>query len=51
MGYSALKQLEMAKKLDSSVAVLQWRDWKWQMKHAIRDIPTFERLTGMRIQR
>ncbi len=47
MGNFALKQLEMAKKLDSSVAVLQWRDWKWQMKHAIRDIPTFERLLGI----
>src|SRR5512147_1756503 len=47
MGNLALKQLELAKKLDSSVAVLHWRDWKWQMKHTIRDIPTFERLTGL----
>ncbi|OPY26191.1 MAG: L-lysine 2,3-aminomutase [Methanocella sp. PtaU1.Bin125] len=47
MGYLALKQLEMAKKLDSSVALLQWKDWKWQMGHAIRDIRTFERLTGV----
>jgi lysine 2,3-aminomutase len=47
MGNLALQQLEMAKKLDSSVAVLQWRDWKWQMRHAITDISTFERLLGI----
>jgi lysine 2,3-aminomutase len=51
MGSLALKQLDMAKKLDSSVAVLQWRDWKWQMKHAIRDIPTFERMLGIEFSR
>jgi lysine 2,3-aminomutase len=37
----------MAKKLDSSVAAFQWRDWKWQMKNSIRDIATFERLAGI----
>jgi lysine-2,3-aminomutase len=48
MGSLALKQIEMAKKLDSSVVSSQWNDWKWQMRHAIRDIPTFERLFGMK---
>jgi lysine 2,3-aminomutase len=47
MGSLALKQLEIAKKLDSSVATLHWKDWKWQMMHTIRDISTFQRLTGV----
>jgi lysine 2,3-aminomutase len=43
-----LKQVEIARKIDSSSAVVQWNDWKWQVKHAIKDIKTFERLLGIR---
>lgn len=43
-----LKQVEIASKIDSAAAIVQWNDWKWQMKHAITDIPTFERLLGIR---
>ena len=25
-----------------------WTDWRWHLKHAIRDIPTVERLLGIR---
>jgi len=25
----------------------QWTDWKWQIKHSIRDIDTFEKLLGI----
>ena len=28
-------------------AARQWRDWRWQMRHCVRDIPTFERLLGV----
>lgn len=24
----------------------RWRDWQWQLKHAIKDVETFERLLG-----
>jgi lysine 2,3-aminomutase len=43
-----LKQVEIAKKIDSAAAIKQWNDWKWQIKHAIRDISTFEKLLGTR---
>lgn len=26
-----------------------WRDWKWQIKHSIRDLDTFERLLDIRL--
>jgi lysine 2,3-aminomutase len=26
-----------------------WNDWKWQLKHCIKDLDTFERLTGTRL--
>ncbi len=43
-----LKQVEIAKKIDSAAAIIQWNDWKWQIKHAVKDISTFERLLSMR---
>lgn len=48
MGNTMLKQVELAGRIDSAAAVIRWNDWKWQVKNAIRDIPTFERLTGTR---
>ena len=27
----------------------QWRDWRWQLRHAIRDIDTFEQSLGVRL--
>ncbi|MBW2731635.1 MAG: lysine 2,3-aminomutase [Deltaproteobacteria bacterium] len=32
-----------------SEAVARWRDWKWQLKHAITTIEAFERVLGVRI--
>lgn len=29
--------------------VSRWRDWKWQLKHCIRDLDTFEELLGIRL--
>jgi lysine 2,3-aminomutase len=48
MGNLMLKQVEIANRIDSAAAILQWNDWKWQVNHAIRDIPTFEKLLGIR---
>ncbi len=28
-----------------------WRDWRWQLRHAIRDISTVEQVLGIRFQR
>ena len=27
----------------------RWRDWKWQMRHCVRDLDTFENLLGMKL--
>ncbi|MBD3220444.1 lysine 2,3-aminomutase [bacterium] len=41
------RQLELASKISEDAAARQWRDWKWQMRHCIRDIKTFEDLLGV----
>ncbi|BAI61991.1 L-lysine 2,3-aminomutase [Methanocella paludicola SANAE] len=46
-----IKQVGLAKKIDPGAAVRQWNDWKWQMRHAVRDIPSFEELTGVHFNR
>ncbi len=28
----------------------QWADWKWQIKHSIKDIDTFEKLLGIKFE-
>jgi lysine 2,3-aminomutase len=48
MGNLLIKQVEIAKKIDSAAAIRQWNDWKWQIKHAIKDITTFEKLLDTR---
>ncbi len=39
---------DLAERLDVKDGLNLWRDWKWQIKHSIRDIPTFEKLLGIR---
>ena len=34
--------------IDDADATL-WRDWKWQLKHSIRDLDTFEELLNIRL--
>ncbi len=41
------KQQDIAQKLDNKAEISQWKDWKWQLKHAIRNIATFTQLTGI----
>jgi lysine 2,3-aminomutase len=41
------KQRRIAEGLDCGAKLSQWKDWRWQLAHSIRDIPTFERLTGI----
>lgn len=38
------KQEDILHSIDDNAAVSQWRDWKWQMRHSVRDIDTFEAL-------
>lgn len=48
MGSLSSRQLELASKISTEAAATQWRDWRWQLKHTIRDINTFEELLGVR---
>ena len=41
-------QQEIAKKISSTAEKTNWKDWKWQLKHSIRDIETFEKLLGIK---
>lgn len=36
---------------DSDTAPDYWKDWRWQMRHAIRDLSTFEQVLGIRFER
>lgn len=48
MGIYTNEQKEIAGKISNRVNVSSWRDWKWQISHSIKDISTFENLTGIR---
>ena len=41
------RQQKLAEKIDSEVIKKNWKDWKWQMKHLIKDIDTFQKVTGI----
>ena len=42
------EQQAIANKIDISSKISNWKDWRWQLKHAIRSIDKFEYLTGIR---
>lgn len=44
------KQQEIAEKISPTAQISNWNDWKWQLRHSIRDIPTFEKLTGAKFE-
>jgi len=41
------KQKLIAKQIDEDAAYSQWKDWKWQLKHSVKDIETFEKLLNV----
>ena len=41
-------QQELADKIDSGLSRSGWKDWRWQLRHAIRSLDKFEHLTGIR---
>lgn len=45
------KQQEIAEKINPKAIISNWKDWKWQLKNSIKDIPTFERLTGIKFEK
>lgn len=41
-------QQAIAERIETEVPKSQWKDWKWQMKHRVQDIDTFEKLLGIK---
>ncbi len=35
--------------IDTSMGQSHWQDWKWQLKHCIRDLDTFEKLLDIKL--
>ncbi|MBC8208293.1 MAG: lysine 2,3-aminomutase [Desulfobulbaceae bacterium] len=44
----SLQQKEILEEIDGS-SVSKWKDWKWQIKHCIKDLKTFETLLKVRL--
>ena len=43
------KQKHIIETIDVATTTAHWRDWKWQMKHCIRDLDTFQKLLGIEL--
>ncbi|MFP4548831.1 MAG: lysine 2,3-aminomutase [Fidelibacterota bacterium] len=41
------RQKKLAQNIDPEVIKKNWQDWKWQMKHLIKDIDTFQKVIGI----
>lgn len=42
------KQQRIARNIEKGMEVKKWKDWKWQIRNTVKDIATFEKLTGIR---
>ncbi|HOP40777.1 MAG TPA: lysine 2,3-aminomutase [Geobacteraceae bacterium] len=42
------EQKKIANKISDNFQSSSWRDWKWHIKHSVRDINTFEYLLGIK---
>jgi lysine 2,3-aminomutase len=43
------KQKHIIETIDIATTTAHWRDWKWQLKHCIRDLDTFQKLLGIEL--
>lgn len=48
--YNKTQQI-IAEKIDSDTNISYWKDWKWQLRHSIKTIDQFEKLTGIRFDK
>lgn len=44
----SIKQKEIIKRIEGGTEK-KWTDWKWQLKHAVKDLITFEKLIGRKV--
>lgn len=42
------KQKQILKEIDTTQKG-NWKDWRWQVKHCIRDLETFEQLLDIKL--
>jgi lysine 2,3-aminomutase len=45
------RQKSIQDSLDSGSTLKKWRDWKWQIRHSIRDIDMVESLLGIKLEK
>jgi lysine 2,3-aminomutase len=43
-------QKEIARRIENTSGISNWKNWKWQLKHAIKSLDKFEHLSGIRFQ-
>ncbi|HDT14618.1 MAG TPA: lysine 2,3-aminomutase [Firmicutes bacterium] len=43
------RQKEIADIIGNDVTTANWRDWKWQLKHSIRDLETLEKVLDIKL--
>ncbi|MDX9759923.1 MAG: lysine 2,3-aminomutase [Bacteroidota bacterium] len=55
MSITNIRARRIAERIDTGEtagdALARWKDWRWQLRHAIRDISTFEYLLGVEFTR
>lgn len=44
--YNSVQQ-KIAEKINPKSKISDWKDWKWQVRHTVRDIKTFEKISGI----
>ena len=42
-------QKQIINAIDDNASAQQWRNWKWQLQHCVRDLDTFERLLNVKL--
>ncbi|RNA65137.1 lysine 2,3-aminomutase [Prosthecochloris sp. ZM_2] len=42
-------QEQIINSIDDKANLSNWKDWKWQMRHSVRDLDTFETLLGIQL--
>jgi len=45
----ARQQKQIIQAIDENAERTQWRDWRWQMRHRIKDLDTFEKLLDIEL--
>lgn len=43
------KEQKIVNRIDTDAELAQWRDWKWHIKHTIKDIDRFEKILNVKL--